>query len=380
MPQEKKDYYEILAVMRTASLDEIKKAYRKCALAHHPDRNPGDKKAEERFKEATEAYQVLSDAEKRKLYDAYGHAGLDLGGGGGSGFSGGGFSNVFEGIFEDFFGGQSDRGQKRARRGGDLQVDLEISFNDAAFGVEKDVELEREEACASCKGDGAKPGTSRSTCSVCQGSGQVMASSGFFSISRPCHRCHGQGSWVDHPCPSCRGAGRVSVQRKIHVKVPAGVDSGLRMRVTGEGEAGFRSGPRGDLYIDLAVLPHEFFNRQGDNVLCEVPISFVQAALGAEIQVPTLVGSASLKIPAGTQSGKVFKLKGKGIASISRRGEIGDQEVRVVDETPSQLSEKLKELLIQFAALSGDKVNPLSSSFVSRMKKIFSSPKSAADK
>ena len=371
----KKDYYEVLSVTRSASLDDIKKAYRKCALAHHPDRNPGDQKSEEKFKEATEAYQVLADSQKRKLYDAYGHAGIDLGReSGGSGFSAGGFADVFEGIFEDFFsgGGQSGRGQERARRGGDLQVDLQISFNEAAFGADKEIEIAREETCASCKGDGAKPGTSRSVCSVCQGSGQVMASSGFFSISRPCHRCHGKGSWVDHPCPSCRGGGRVPVRRKIHVKVPAGVDNGLRMRVTGEGEAGLRGGPRGDLYLDLQVLQHEFFSRQGDNILCEVPVSFVQAALGAEIQVPTLTGSTALKIPAGTQNGKVFKLKGKGIASLSRPKEIGDEEVRVVVETPTRLSEKQRELLSQFAALSGDQVNPLSSSFMSRMKKLFS--------
>src|SRR3989338_586737 len=213
----KKDYYEVLGVSRTASSDEIKKAYRKCALAHHPDRNDGDKKSEEKFKEATEAYQILADPPKRKLYDQFGHSGLNLGAGGG--FSGGGFSDIFEGIFEDFFGGRASGGRGSPQRGGDLKHDVEISFEESAFGVEKDLTIEREETCTTCKGEGAKPGTSKSVCQVCRGSGQVMASSGFFSISRPCHKCQGQGTWIDHPCSACRGAGRVEAERKIHVKI-----------------------------------------------------------------------------------------------------------------------------------------------------------------
>jgi molecular chaperone DnaJ len=365
----KRDYYEILSVERSATAEDIKKAYRKCALAHHPDRNPGDKKSEEKFKEATEAYQVLSDPEKRRVYDQFGHEGL-AGAGGPGGFSASGFSDIFEDIFEDFFGGGGPRRRQRAQRGGDLKHDLEITFDEAAFGTEKEVEIRREESCTSCKGDGAKPGTSRATCTACHGSGQILASSGFFSISRTCHRCHGEGSFVEHACAGCRGTGRVLVSRKIKAKIPAGVDAGLRLRMPGEGEAGLRGGPRGDLYIDIHVRPHEIFTREGDNLLCEVPVSFVQASLGAEVEVPTLTGTTTLKVPAGTQSGKVFRLKGKGIASLNGHG-IGDEEVRIVVETPTHLSDKQKELLKQFAGLSGEKVNPLMSSFGDKVKKLF---------
>lgn len=352
----KRDYYEVLGVSKDADADEIKKAYRRAAHAHHPDKNPGDKKAEGKFHEATEAYQVLLDSQKREVYNRYGHAGLEQGGG----FSGSasGFSDVFEGIFEDFFGGRQGGGGRRAQRGDDLRVDLEVTFEEAAFGVEKTVTLNREESCGACNGDGAKPGTSRKTCPVCRGSGQVLASSGFFSIARACSRCHGAGSLVEHPCAVCRGLGRVAAERKLQVKVPAGIDNNLRMRMTGEGEAGAHGGPRGDLYIDMHVHPHEIFRREGDNLVCEVPISFVQASLGAEIEVPTLAGNAPLKIPAGTQSGKVFRLKGKGLASLKGAG-LGDEEIHVVVETPTHLSENQKELLRQFAELSGEKVNPL---------------------
>ncbi len=363
----KRDFYEILGIGKTASEDEIKKAYRRLAMKHHPDRNPGDKRSEDRFKEATEAYQVLSDTEKRRVYDQYGHEGLESKGFGASGATD--FSGIFEDIFEDFFGGGA-RHRNRPQRGGDLKYDLEISFEEAAFGAQKTVELEREEACSACKGDGAKPGTSRTTCATCHGQGQVLASSGFFSISRTCSRCHGQGSFIEHPCPACRGSGRVPVVRKVDVKIPAGVDSGLRLRMSGEGEAGTRSGPRGDLYIDIHVRVHEIFARDGINILCEVPISFVQAALGAEFKVPTLTGTTTLKIPAGTQTGRVFRLRGKGIASL-RNGSIGDEEVRIIVETPAHLSEKQKELLKQFAELSGEKVNPMANSFVEKVKKLF---------
>ncbi len=368
MPQPKKDYYELLGVSRQVTLEEIKKAYRKCALAHHPDKNPGDKKAEEKFKEATEAYQVLSDPEKRRLYDQFGHEGLASAGMGG--FSdAAGFGDIFSDIFEDFFGGAS-RTKNRPRRGGDLQYELEISFEEAVFGVEKSIEIPREETCSDCRGDGAKPGTTRKTCSVCHGSGQVLASSGFFSISRPCNRCRGDGSFIEHPCVACHGAGRVPVKRKIPAKIPAGVDNGSRLRISGEGEAGLRGGPRGDLYVDIYVTAHDFFERKGINILCEVPVSFVQAALGVEIEVPVLMGTTTLKIPAGTQAGKIFKLKGKGIASLDGQG-IGDEEIRILVETPTHLSEKQKELLKEFAGLSGEKVNPISSSFVEKLKALF---------
>ena len=370
----KRDYYEVLSVSKSASAEEIKSAYRKAAMQHHPDRNPGDKKSEEKFKEATEAYQVLADPQKRKTYDQFGHEAVSGNGGGGfSGFSSAGFGDIFEGIFEDFFaaaGATARGGRSRASRGNDLRYEMEISFTDAAFGYEKEIEIQREENCSNCRGDGAKPGTSRTTCPTCHGAGQTMASSGFFSIARTCSRCHGQGSFVDHPCSACRGVGRVAVDRKVHVKIPAGVDGGTRLRISGEGEAGTLGGPRGDLYIDLEVAPHEIFTRTENNIACDVPMSFVQATLGAEIDVPTLTGTTKLKIPAGTQSGKVFKLKGKGIASLRGHG-LGDEEVRVVVETPTHLSDKQKELLTQFATLSGEKINPLSKSFSEKVKKLF---------
>jgi molecular chaperone DnaJ len=367
----KRDYYQVLGVPKSAGAEEIKKAYRKCALAHHPDRNPGDAKAEENFKEATEAYQVLSDPQKRQLYDQYGHEGVASAGGfGAGGFSASGFGEIFEDIFEDFFGGGSRRGRQRPQRGSDLEAELEISFEEAAFGAEKTVPLRRQETCSACKGEGAKSGTARKTCATCHGSGQILASSGFFSISRPCHACQGQGSVIEHPCVSCHGGGRVLVDRKVQVKIPAGVDNGLRLRITGEGEAGSRGGGRGDLFIEIIVKPHEIFKRQGDDILCEVPIGFTQAALGCEIEVPTLVGKTTLKIPAGTQTGKIFKLKGKGIASVHGHG-VGDEEIKILVETPTRLSEKQKELLKQFADISGEKVNPLSSSFFEKAKKLF---------
>ena len=371
MPQ-KRDYYEVLSVPRNASEEEIKKAYRKCALAHHPDRNPGDKKAEEKFKEATEAYQVLSSAEKRPLYDQYGHAGLDGGLGGASGFSASGFGEVFEDIFEDFFGGQtSSRRRNRPQKGSDLATALEIRFEEAAFGAEKPIEIKREEGCAACKGEGAKPGSAKRTCSGCDGSGQVMASSGFFSIARPCGKCQGQGVLIEQSCTECRGAGRVLLRRTLHVKVPGGVDNGIRLRMPGEGEAGHRGGPRGDLYVEIHVSPHEIFKREGDNIICEVPISMVQATLGCEIEVPTLAGSAKLKVPPGTQNGKVFRLKAKGFPSLRGAG-LGDEELHIVVETPTHLSEKQTELLKQFAELSGEKVSPATHTFMNKVKNIFS--------
>ncbi len=377
MAQHKRDYYEVLGVQRSATLEEIKKAYRKCALEHHPDKNPGDKQSEGLFKEATEAYQVLADPEKRRLYDQFGHAGVS---GAAGGFSSAGFGDIFQDIFEDFFsgaggsvfgGGGAGRSRSRPQRGGDLEHEVEISFRDAAFGVEKDLPIRREETCAACRGDGAKPGTSRKTCPACNGTGQILASSGFFSISRTCHRCRGEGSMIEHACPACSGRGRVMADRKIQLKIPAGVDNGLRLRVTGEGEAGLRGGPRGDLYIDIHVRPHELFVRTQDNILCEVPVSFVQATLGCEMEVPTLVGTTTLKIPAGTQTGRIFKLKGKGLPSL-RGGGLGDEEIRVIVETPTHLTEKQKELLKEFASVSGEKVNPISRTFVEKMKKVFS--------
>jgi len=340
----KRDYYEILSVTRNADGETIKKAYRKCALEFHPDRNPGDKKAEDKFKEATEAYSILSDATKRQVYDQYGHEGLN--GQGMGGFSASGFGDIFEDIFEDFFGG-SPRRANRAQRGSDLATSVEVTFEEAAFGTEKTLDIRREENCATCKGEGAKPGTSRKTCSTCHGAGQVMASSGFFSISRACPKCHGQGSMIEHPCMDCRGSGRVAAARKLQAKIPAGVDTGVRMRISGEGEAGARGGPRGDLYVEIHLKEHAIFGREGEDLICQVPISMVQAALGCEVQVPTLKGTTSLKISAGTQTGKTFKLKGKGFPSLRGAG-IGDEEVRIVVQTPTDLTAKQVELLRQF--------------------------------
>ena len=352
MTHAKRDYYEVLSVARNASDEDIKKAYRKCAMAHHPDRNPGDKKSEEKFKEATEAYQVLSSPEKRRVYDQFGHAGVESQGMGG-GFSTSGFGDIFEDIFEDFFGGNPSKRRSRPQKGSDLATAVELDFHEAAFGVQKSVDVKREEAC-----------------SACRGSGQVMASSGFFSISRTCPRCQGQGSFIEHPCETCRGSGRLAVARKIQAKIPAGVDTGVRLRMTGEGEAGHRGGPRGDLYVEVHVRPHEIFSREGDDIICVVPISMVQAALGCEIEVPTLSGKSKLKVPAGTQNGRTFRLKGKGFPSLRGAG-IGDEEIRIAVETPANLSEKQTELLRQFAELSGDKVNPATSSFVHKVKKLF---------
>ncbi len=363
---QKRDYYEILGIGKQASPEELKSAYRKAAIQHHPDKNQGDKKAEERFKEATEAYQVLSDPQKREAYNRYGHEGVR--GAGGPGFGAAGFEDIFGDIFEDFFGGS--RRRRGPQRGGDLQVEVEISFEQAAFGVEKEVGLRREESCSACKGSGAKDGTAQTTCATCRGTGQIVASSGFFSVARPCPRCHGRGTFIEEPCDPCGGDGRVTADRKVKLKIPAGVDNGIRLRMTGEGEAGTQGGPRGDLYVDLFVRAHEIFTRRGTTLVCEAPISFVQAALGAEIDVPTLEGTTALKIPVGTQPGKIFKLKGKGLASLDGRG-LGDMEVHVVVETPTHLSDKQKDLLKQFAALSGEKVNPLSASFVNKMKELF---------
>jgi molecular chaperone DnaJ len=372
MASSKRDYYEILSVPRNAPDEEIKKAYRKCALQWHPDRNPGNKKAEDNFKEATEAYQVLADPQKRKIYDQLGHEGLNSQGFGASGFSSAGFGDIFEDIFENFFSGGSG-GSRRARpqKGSDLGATLEISLEEAAFGAEKTIDIQREESCSHCGGEGAKPGTEKKVCPTCRGTGQVLASSGFFSISRSCPKCHGQGEIIEYPCPECHGSGRRMARRKIQTKVPAGVDTGVRMKISGEGEAGHRGGPRGDLYVEIHMKPHEIFTREGDDLVCLAPISMTQAALGGEILVPTLKGTIALKIPAGTQSGKSFILKGKGFHSLRGHG-TGDEEVRIQVETPTRLTLEQAELLQRFAEISGEKVNPVSAGFVNKVKKLFS--------
>jgi len=366
----KRDYYEVLGVGSGASVDEIKKAYRKLALKHHPDRNPGDKASEERFKEASEAYQVLSDPERRAQYDRFGHAAFEQGAGfGGFDFSGAGFEDIFSDIFGDFFG-TGRRGRSRSRRGEDLRYDMEVTFEEAAFGVEKNVKVPRLSRCADCKGLGTKNGAPRETCGACRGTGQLRYQQGLFSIAKTCGQCQGQGTVLRDPCPSCRGGGAVRTQQTLNVRIPAGVDTGSRLKLRGEGEAGDNGGPAGDLYVVVHVREHPLFTRQGNDVLCEVPVGFPQATLGAEIDVPTLHGKLNMKVPAGTQSGSVFRLKGRGVPDV-RGYRHGDALVRVVIETPKKLSAKQRELLEEFARISGEEVHPLSKGFLDKVKEMF---------
>jgi molecular chaperone DnaJ len=365
----KRDYYEVLGVEPNASVEEIKKAYRKLALKDHPDRNPGDKAAEERFKQASEAYQILSDPERRAQYDRFGHAAFEPGAGfGGFDFSSSGFEDIFSDIFGDFFGGR--RGRSRARRGDDLRYDLEIGFEEAIRGVEKKIEVPRLVACTACAGLGTKDGRPRETCGTCRGTGQVRYQQGLFSIAKTCGHCQGQGTLLRDPCRSCGGSGAERSTQTLSVRIPAGVDSGSRLKLRGEGEGGSNGGPAGDLYVVLHVRQHPLFTRDGNDVVCEVPIGFTQAALGAEIDVPTVEGKVKLKVPAGTQSGNVFRLKGKGVPDVRGYGR-GDALVRVVVETPRKLSAKQRALLEEFARISGEEVHPISKGFFEKVKEIF---------
>ncbi len=353
----KRDYYEVIGVERNASEDEIKKAFRKLARQYHPDVNPGDKEAEEKFKEINEAYEILSDKEKRRRYDQFGHAGNDPNGFGGfGGFEGfGGFGGAdmggFGDIFDMFFGGGGSRA-RGPEKGADLRLELELEFSEAVFGVEKDIEIMRTEECPTCDGSGAKPGTTPSKCGSCHGTGQIKITQqtafGHFQTVKTCNECGGTGQIISSPCPECHAKGRVRKKRTLNVNIPAGVDNGSRIRLNGEGEPGRRGGPPGDLYIYLQVKPHEIFERQGVNIHLELPITFVQAALGAELEVPTLEGKASLKIPEGTQSHTVFRLKGQGVPRLRGLGR-GDLLVQVEIRTPQKLSEEQKELLREFA-------------------------------
>ncbi|MCK4326516.1 molecular chaperone DnaJ [bacterium] len=376
----KRDYYEVLGVSRDASQEEIKKAYRKLAVKYHPDKNPGSKDAEEKFKEVAESYEVLKDSEKKARYDQFGHEGLRAEyaqpgfGGLGDAF------RIFEqfrrswdtgsggSIFDELFGGQTVGREEARLRGADLRYDLEISLEEAAFGAETSVEIPRPETCSVCQGTGARPGTIASTCPTCRGSGQVRYAQGFFSVTQTCNSCRGQGTVIETPCQNCRGEGRVRRSRKISVKVPPGVEIGSQLRISGEGEAGLRGASAGDLYIFIHVREHEIFDRHGDDILCEIPISFSKAALGVEITVPTLDGKVKMKIPAGTQTGKIFRLRGKGITRLHGYGK-GDQYVRAIVETPTRLNERQRELLREFAKSGGEDNQPLTKSFMEKLKK-----------
>jgi len=365
----KRDYYEILGVQKNASLDEIKKAYRELALRYHPDRVPAEQKkaAEEKFKEMSESYAVLSDSQKRSLYDQYGHSGIDqkyaqedifkgadfssifseMGGFGGSSI----FEEIFGDLGFDVFGGRQARGRSSRTRGRDLQIAVEISLEEAACGVEKTINVPRYEICQTCSGSGAKPGTKKTTCPQCKGSGKTVVSNGFFQLAQTCSRCAGEGYTISAVCPDCRGEGRSRVTKKIKVKIPAGVDNGSQLRVRQEGEAGQSS--RGDLYVIIEVKRHDIFERHHNDIVVSVNISLSKAVLGADVQVPTLDGKVSMKIPSGTQSGKIFRLKGKGIPDVHSR-EQGDELVRVIVDIPSRLTAQQRQLIEEFARISGE--------------------------
>ncbi|TAJ53451.1 MAG: molecular chaperone DnaJ [Nevskiaceae bacterium] len=370
----KRDYYEVLCVVRTVSEEELKKSYRKLAMKHHPDRNPGDKAAEEAFKEISEAYEVLSDAEKRKIYDQYGHEGLQRGGAGGGGFGGGGgFSDIFGDVFADIFGGGGGGSRGGPRRGSDLRYLLELTLEQAVFGVTETIKIPTWDDCEACNGHGTADGKKPRECPTCQGSGQVQVRQGFFVLQQTCPHCRGRGVSVTDPCKSCRGVGKLKRDKTLEVKIPPGVDTGDRIRLSGEGEPGDRGAQSGDLYVQINVKPHEFFERDGSDLYCTVPVSIVTASLGGELEVPTLKGKASLKVPEGTQSGKTFKLRGMGVKSV-RGGPQGDLICNLVVEVPVDLNRKQKDLLRAFGeAVDGDsgKHTPESASWLSKAKQFF---------
>ena len=372
----KEDYYELLGVDRNASEEEIKKAYRKKAVQYHPDKNPGSKPAEEMFKKVSEAYEVLKDPEKRAAYDRFGHAAFAQGGGPRG--PGGGFHDPFDifrevfggaggSIFEEFFGGGSGDG---GRDGADLRYDMEITLEEAARGVEREISVRKLALCDHCEGTGAEPGSRRVTCTTCHGSGQVTTSRGFFTVRQVCPTCHGAGRRIERPCRECRGEGRMQKTTKIYVRIPPGVDTGSRLRSAGNGEAGLQGGRPGDLYLFIHVRDHEIFERQGDDLFCEIPIKFTLASLGGTIEVPTLSGKASLRIPPATQSGTTFRLKGRGVPGL-RSGQPGDQLVRVQVEVPTHLTVEQRKKLEEFAVACGDANEPVARSFFEKAKKFF---------
>ena len=372
------DYYDLLGLTKSASADDIKKAFRKMALKYHPDRNPGDKASEDRFKKISEAYEVLSDQDKRRMYDQFGTDGVR------QSFGSGGFqwsdfthadefSDIFEnvlggGLFDHLFGG-GGRTQDGRQRGSDLRVDIEIGFMDAVRGTEKQIEIAKQEMCGVCVGSGCASGSQPSRCRHCGGAGHVRMTRGFFAIQQPCPVCRGAGQMIEKPCPTCNGSGVVQRPKKLKIKIPAGVDDGARLKVTGEGEAGLRGAPAGSLYVIVHVQEHDLFKRDGENVVCDMPISFPKASLGCEIEAPTVHGPVLVKIPAGTQSGKLFRLKGKGIRNV--QGFAGDHFVRVVVETPTNLNREQSELLEKFAASCGETVNPTEHTFFEKVSSFF---------
>lgn len=367
----KRDYYEVLGLQKGASKDEIKKAYRKIAVENHPDRNPGNTEAEERFKEATEAYEVLADDGKRQAYDQFGFAGVEGMGGAGGGFQD--FSSVFRdfedifgdfsGIFDTFFGGAGGRRSRSSRggvaRGADLRYDLEISFTEAVFGTRQEISYRRHATCDQCQGSGGEAGSGRKTCTTCGGAGQVRRSSGFFSIASPCQTCNGEGFVIDNPCKKCRGVGVVEKQQKVKVTIPAGMDNGKRISISGQGDAGPGGGPAGDLYVLVHVRPHEYFERHGNDVYCVIPISISQAALGGEITVPTLDDRrAKVKVPPGTQNDRILRLKNEGVPFLQDSSRRGDMYIKIRVNIPSKLSGKAKSLLREFAEVEGENGDP----------------------
>jgi molecular chaperone DnaJ len=378
----KRDFYEILGLAKNASDDDIKKSYRKLAMKYHPDRNPDSKGAEEKFKEAKEAYEMLSDPQKREAYDRYGHAGVDpnMGAGGFGGGGGGGFADAFGDIFGDIFGGAAAGGARGGRgggpqvyRGADLRYNLEITLEQAANGFDTTIRVPSWDSCESCHGSGAKPGTSPTSCPTCAGHGQVRMQQGFFSIQQTCPKCHGTGKIIPEPCPTCAGAGRIKRNKTLEVKIPAGIDDGMRIRSSGNGEPGMNGGPPGDLYVEIHIKAHAVFQRDGDDLHCEMPISYASAALGGEIEVPTLGGKVSFTVPEGTQSGKVFRLRGKGVKGV-RTGMAGDLFCHVVVETPVRLTERQKEMLREFEnsmSEGGSKHSPQSKSWKDKVKEFF---------
>ena len=377
----KEDYYDLLGVSRDATAADLKKAYRKMAVKYHPDKNGGDKAAEEMFKKVSEAYEILNDADKKAAYDRFGHAAFAQGGPRPRGNAGaGGFHDPFDmfkevfggqggGIFEEMFGGRGQGGAK-VQRGSDLRYDLEITLEEAAAGVEKEIQYRHNQACSSCSGSGSSAGSKKSTCHTCNGSGSVVASQGFFSVRQTCPSCHGAGSLVSNPCSSCKGGGRNPKTNTIKLKVPKGIDTGNKLRSSGGGDAGPTGGPAGDLYVVVHVKEHDFFERHGEDLFCEIAIKFTLAALGGNIDVPTLEGKVSLKIPEGTQSGTTFRLRNKGMPSLSGNYR-GDQLVKIEVDVPKKLSAKQREILESFAIECGDADNPIGGSFFDKAKKIF---------